>query len=82
MTGKGKTKHINIDQYYCFKYNQNYRLENMSYYRNYSLDYNFKNRQQISENNSIYVKNKRILNDKTPGSIIEFIDGPIRILFN
>lgn len=82
MTGKNKTKHINIDQYYCFRYNQNYRMENMNYYRNYSLDYNFKNKQQISENNSIYVKNKRILNNKTVGSIIEFIDGPIRILFN
>lgn len=80
MTGSGKTKNINIDQYYIYKYNLNYRLTHQEYYRNYCKEYNEKNKTQLQEYRRNYYKNKKLL--KKQESIIFFKDEMTTISFN
>jgi hypothetical protein len=75
-----KPKNINIDQYYVFNYNQKYRLENQDYYREYARNYNLKHKDEIEEYRRQYLKKKRYM-EKNKEPIIQYIEGPVRLLF-
>ena len=79
MTGANKRKNINIDQYYIFKYNQQYRRDNREYYLNYCKEYNEKNKERLQAYRKAYYKNKALMNKK--GSIIDFKEEKTTVLF-
>jgi hypothetical protein len=51
----------NIDQYYVFKYNQQYRLEHQAYYRDYCREYNFRHKEELKAYRETYYKNKKLM---------------------
>ena len=72
----GKVK-VNTDSYYHFVYNQQYRLDNRDYYREYCKNYNKNNRSSINRNTLKYQKLKNLNNKKGP--MIEFKEAFVRI---
>jgi hypothetical protein len=75
-----KPKNINFDAFYVFNYNQKYRLENQDYYREYARNYYLKHKDEMDEYRKQYIKNKTYMK-KNKEPIIEFNDGPVRLLF-
>ena len=76
-----KSKNINFDAYYVFNYNQQYRLENMNYYREYAKAYNLKHKDQLNEYRRFYYERQKYMK-KNKDPIIEYIEGPVRLLFS
>jgi hypothetical protein len=69
------------DQLYMYNYSRQYRTNkaNRIYYQNYASDYNQKNKDKLNiYNNKRYVYKKLM---KTPGCIIEHIEGPVKIVW-
>lgn len=71
----------NIDQYYVFKYNQQYRLEHQQYYRDYCREYNFRHKEELKVYRKTYYKNKKML-EKMTTPIIEIKQEKTTIYFN
>ena len=74
-----KKKNIDIDQYYVFKYNQQFRLEHQEYYRNYCKEYNEWKKEQLQSYRKGYYKNKTLLNKQE--SVIDFKEEKTTVLF-
>ena len=71
----------NIDSYYVFLYNQQYRMDHKDYFREYSKNYNEKHKEQLNEYRKNYYKKKKyLLKNKDP--ILEVVDQKTTIYFN